>query len=59
MGEKDAKILEELTAEIRELIKKYDPMIITAVLNKELMRENLEGMEILPQVHVHVGGKKE
>lgn len=59
MGRKDAAIMEELTSRIRELLKNYDPALVTTVLDREIMRGDLEGVEAFPQVHVHVGGKKE
>jgi hypothetical protein len=58
MGKRDAAIMEELTAEIRGLLKNYDPALITTVINRELARGELEGVEA-PMVMVHVGGKKE
>jgi hypothetical protein len=59
MGKKDEKIMAELTSEIRALLNNYDPAIVSTVLNREMMSGELKGTEGLPQVHVHVGGKKE
>ena len=53
------RIMEELTAEIRKLLRDYNPTLVTTVLDREIMRGDLEGVEVFPQVHVHVGGKKE
>lgn len=59
MGKRDDKIIEELTAEIRRLLKNYDPALMTTVMDREIRRGAVEGAEVLSQVHVHVGGKKE